>query len=87
MDGPVPKMWSQTLLGTHPRPHILGILPVYGFILHVRRLICLTVNISQMDYNLTLHIGDMDDLISCEVDTEAPRGSVSTIVFGSQCSA
>jgi hypothetical protein len=71
MDGPVPKMWSQTLPGTHPRPHILGILPVYGFILHVRRLIGLTVNICRMDSSLVVR-----------VDTEAPRGSVSTIVFG-----
>ncbi len=66
MDGAVPKMWSQTLPGTHLRPHILGILPLYGFILPSRQLISITLNISQMDYNFTLHISDMDDLISCE---------------------
>jgi hypothetical protein len=80
MDGAVPKMWSQqTLPGTHLRPHILGILPLYGFILHVRRLIGITINISQMDYNLTLHISDMDDLISCE----GGHGSPDRICFDS----
>jgi hypothetical protein len=82
MDGAVPKMWSQTLPGTHLRPHILGILPLYGFIPHVRQLIGITVNISQMDYNLTLLIGDMDELIRCDGGPEAPTGSVSTILFG-----
>jgi hypothetical protein len=70
MDGAVPKMWSQTLPGTHLRPHSLGILPLYK---HVRRLIGITVNISQTDYNLTLHISDMDDLISCESGHGSPE--------------
>jgi hypothetical protein len=77
MDGAVPKMWSQTLPGTHLRPPILGILPLYACILHVRQLIGITVNISQMDYNFTLHISDMDDLISCE----GGHGSSERICF------
>jgi len=77
MDGAVPKMWSQTLPGTHLRPHILGILPLYGFIPHVRQLIGITVNISQMDYNLTLLIGDMDELIRCD----GGHGSPDRICF------
>jgi hypothetical protein len=64
-------------LSPHLRLHIWGILPLQGFHLKVRQLIGITINICQMDYNLTLHIRDVDDLISCE----GGHGSPDAICF------
>jgi len=43
----------------------------------VRQLIGRTINIGQIVYNLTPHISDVDDLISCE----GGHGSPETICF------
>jgi len=54
-----------------------GTSPTVG-LYHTRaQLIGVTVNISQMDYNLTLLIGDMDELIRCD----AGPGSPDSICF------
>ncbi len=41
------------------------------------QLIGITINISEMVYNLALHISDVDDLISCE----GGHGSPEAICF------
>jgi hypothetical protein len=73
--GPESRAQTGNCLSLHLRLHILGILPL--FLLQVRELVGITINISQMDYNLTLHISDVDDLISCE----GGHGSPETICF------
>ncbi len=55
----------------------LGTFPTVGLYPTRAQQIGKTVNISQMDYNLTLLIGDMDELIRCD----GGHGSPASICF------